>query len=75
MFLFDSEYQKERLLSRLQRDCIYFLTSRDRDEKFLYTGNVKKQVAEMRRIYNELEVKPYWTSMAQIDELAQEMEA
>lgn len=54
------------MLSRLISDCEYFLGWGKRNPKRLWADNVNEHIAEMRRLYNVLVVKPEWISMYQI---------
>ena len=54
------------LLSRLESDCKYFLGFGNRSTKHLWYGNIEDQIAEMKRIWNELTDKPEWLSMEDI---------
>lgn len=55
-----------QMLSRLQMDNDYYLGHGNRSEKQLWAGNVDDQIAEMKRIWNKLPVKPEWLSMEDI---------
>lgn len=48
---YEHEY---RLLSRMKRDCEYFLGAGGRAEKHLWAGNVREQIAKMRELYDAL---------------------
>ena len=63
------------LLSRLESDCKYFLGNGQRNEKHLWAGNVEKQIAKMRELYNSFadEEKPEWLTAEQIDEYEKQM--
>lgn len=61
------------MLDRLRCDCNYFLGHGNRCEKQLWAGNVKEHIAEMKRIWNELEEKPEWLSFEDILELEKKM--
>lgn len=54
------------MLSRLKSDNDYFLGYGNRHEKHLWADNVKDQIAEMKRLWNSLEIKPEWLSMEDI---------
>lgn len=62
-----------QLLARLKADNDYYLGFGNRSEKRLWAGNVKDQIAEMKKIYNELEVKPEWLTMEEIMAYEREM--
>lgn len=55
------------LLSRLQSDCKYFLGYGGRSERVLWAGSVEEQISEMKKLWNELEVKPEWLTLSDID--------
>lgn len=61
------------LLGRLQADCDFYLGFGNRNERSLWAGNVKDQIAEMRSIYNRLKVKPEWITMKDINRYEKEM--
>ena len=65
-------YMKLRyaLLSRLQMDCNYVLSSGKGALKYLEDGSVEKHIAEMKRRWNEFDEdeKPEWLTMKQIEE-------
>lgn len=55
------------LLSRLKSDCEYFLGYGGKNESRLWAGNVEDQIAEMKKIWESLDVKPEWISLSDID--------
>lgn len=61
------------MLGRLQSDCEYFLNYGNGCSKHLWAGNVNAQIAEMKRIYEHLEVKPEWISFNDILEYEKKM--
>jgi len=61
------------MLDRLKQDCEYYLGFGNRNEKQLWAGNVKDQIAEMRKIYDKLPEKPEWISLEDIDKYEKEM--
>ena len=63
-----------RLLSRMKRDCEYFLGAGGRAEKHLWAGNVREQIAKMRELYDALPEKPEWLTQEDIERYAQRME-
>lgn len=67
---FTSDYQ---LLDRLRSDCEYFLGAGQRNEKDLWTGNVRAQIAKMRELYDALPEKPEWLTAEAIDRYAERM--
>lgn len=54
------------MLSRLQMDCEYFLGYGNRHVKHLWADTVQEHIAEMKRLYKLLPVKPEWLSMDEI---------
>lgn len=63
------------LLSRLKEDCKYFLGCGNRGVKSLWAQNVQAQIDKMRELWDGLDVKPEWLTMAQINEYARLMGA
>lgn len=62
------------MLGRLQADCDYYLGCGNRDAKHcLWAGNEQAQINEMRKIWNNLNVKPEWLTLEQINEYAKQM--
>ena len=61
------------MLDRLRQDCEYYLGNGNRNEKQLWAGNVKDQIAEMRKIYDKLPEKPEWISLEDIDNYERQM--
>lgn len=61
------------MLSRLESDCKYFLGYGGRSERVLWAGSVEEQIAEMKKLWNELEVKPEWLTMEQINDYEAKM--
>lgn len=71
---FQHEYM---LLSRLQSDCIGYLSEGDcryHQTSRLWAKDERKQIDEMRRLWNILPIKPEWLTMEQIEEYAMQME-
>lgn len=56
------------MLSRLESDCRYYLVNGNRCVKHLWAGDEKKQIEEMKRIYNSFadDKKPEWLTWEQI---------
>jgi len=56
------------MLSRLQRDCEYFLGNGRRNEKDLHQLNVDDQIQLMKDLWNSFpeDAKPEWLSMEEI---------
>lgn len=61
------------LLDRLKQDCEYYLGNGNRNAKCLWAGNEDGQIAEMRKIYNQLKEKPEWLTIDDINNYAKEM--
>ncbi len=61
------------LLSRLQSDCDYFLGFGIGNIKHLWAGNVPEHIFEMKKLWNELTVKPEWLSFEEILNYEKEM--
>ncbi len=61
------------MLSRLKSDCEYFLGYGNRSNNSLWAKNPKDHITEMKRLWDELEIKPEWLSMEQIEEYESEM--
>lgn len=70
-----SDYQRFEysLLSRLESDCKYFLGNGNGYEGQLWAGSVDKQIAKMKELYNQLEEKPEWITMEDIDNYEKQM--
>ena len=63
-----------RMLARLKSDCDYYLGNGNRDaEHALWAKNEEGQIAEMRKLYNQLKEKPEWLSEEDINNYAKEM--
>lgn len=65
------------MLGRLQSDCEYYLNYGNRCIGRLYHLDEKKQIAAMKKLWNELpdEGKPEWLTWEQILEYEKEMYA
>ena len=61
------------MLGRLQTDCDYFLGNGNRSENNLHHPTVEEHIQAMKDIWNELEEKPDWLSMEDIDSYKREM--
>ena len=61
------------LLGRLISDCKYYLGEGHHNEAKLWAGNVEEQIDKMYELYNGFTVKPEWTSLEEIDTLAELM--
>ena len=63
------------MLDRLRSDNEYYLGNGNRHEKHLWAGNVDGQIAEMKKLWNELpkDKKPEWLSMEDIENYERKM--
>ena len=70
-----SDYQRFEysLLGRLESDCKYFLGNGNGYEGHLWAGSIDKQIAKMRELYNQLEEKPEWITMEDINNYEKQM--
>lgn len=63
------------MLSRLQSDVEYYLGYGNRNERHLRSESIDAHIAEMKRIWNSLNVKPEWLSMEEILEYEKNMKS
>lgn len=65
----DDKY-KYMLLDRMKSDCEYFLGFGNRLDKYLWSGNAKNHIEDMRALYNSFsdDKKPEWLTLDQIQE-------
>lgn len=63
------------MLSRLQSDVEYYLGHGNRNERHLRGESVDAHIAEMKRLWNSLKVKPEWLSMEDILEYEKNMKS
>ena len=70
-----TDYQREeyQLLGRLKSDCDYFLGNGNGYEGHLWAGSVDKQIAKMRELYDQLEEKPEWLNLDDINTYERKM--
>lgn len=61
------------LLSRLVGDCKFFLGNGNGYEGTLWANNVVDQIAKMKDLWNNLEVKPQWLDISDINKYETEM--
>jgi hypothetical protein len=61
------------MLDRLRSDCDYYLGNGNRSERRLRGENVNEHIKEMKRLWNNLKVKPEWLSMEDIEEYERKM--
>jgi len=66
---------KYMMLNRLQMDCKYFLGWGNGNPNNLWALNVKDQIQEMKKRWNELDEKPVWLTMEQIEQFERDMTA
>lgn len=70
----DNPHQhKYMMLNRLQSDCDYFLGNGKGSEKVLYYDSVEEHISEMKKLWNELDIKPEWLSLEDIDDYEEKM--
>lgn len=62
-----------RLLDRLRTDNEYYLGNGGRNDKHLWAGNPKDQIAKMRELYKGLSKKPEWLTEEKINEYEEKM--
>ena len=58
---------KYMLLSRLQQDCEYFLGNGARNPRHLWADTVEEHITYMKELWKDLEIKPEWLTMGQIE--------
>jgi hypothetical protein len=61
------------LLSRLMRDCEYYLGAGCRYKNHLWALDEEAQIKKMRELYSQLPVKPDWLTLEQIEQYAAQM--
>lgn len=63
------------MLGRLESDCKYYLGNGNRYAKHLWAGDEKRQIEEMKRIYNSFtdDKKPEWLTWTQILQYEKEL--
>lgn len=69
----EGEEYNYMMLDRLKSDCDYFLGHGNRSEKVLHQGSIDGQIKEMKRIWNNLSVKPEWLSLKDIEKYEAKM--
>lgn len=67
--------QTRLMLNRLMMDCKYYLGNGNRNPKYLWAGDEKEQIAEMRKLLAKLpdDEKPDWLTSEKIDEYESKM--
>ena len=68
-----SKEMKYQLLRRMQSDCKYYLGFGNRSPKRLWSGNEKDHITDMKEIYNNLEIKPEWITIEEINKYGELM--
>ena len=70
--MYEFEYM---LLGRLQMDCEYYLGNGNRNNKFLWAGNVASQIEKMKNLWDwfSADQKPEWLSYDEILEYEKRM--
>lgn len=68
---------KYMLLDRMKADCGYYLGNGNRSKKYLWAGDEKEHIEDMKALYNSFsdENKPEWLTMADIEAFEKEMTA
>ena len=61
------------LLDRLRQDCDYYLGNGGKNPQALWAGDEASQISKMKEIWNQLEEKPEWLTMEQIEDYAKQM--
>lgn len=61
------------MLSRLQSDCEYFLNYGHGSVRNLWGDDVERHIGEMKRLWNQLPIKPEWLSYEKIEEYEKDM--
>lgn len=70
----DDSY-KYMLLDRLRTDCNYYLGAGGEDERCLWSGSVKEQIEDMKRLYESFpnDRKPEWLTIEEIERYGEKM--
>ena len=65
--IYDTKFKKD-LLARMKSDCDYFLGYGDRQEKYLWAGNVNKHIEIMQDLYKSIQPsnRPEWINLEKI---------
>ena len=63
------------LLDRLRTDCDYYLGNGNRNKKYLWAGDEKRQIEKMKELYNSFsdDNKPEWITLEDIGKYEKEM--
>lgn len=69
----DAQKFQYMMLGRLQTDCDYFLGNGQRSVNNLWGETIEEHIAEMKKIWTELEVKPEWLTMEDIENYERQM--
>jgi len=69
----EKDRHKYMMLSRLKSDCLYFLGNGCGSEKRLWALAVENQILEMKKLWNEIVVKPEWLTLEEIDDFKKQM--
>jgi hypothetical protein len=74
-FLNKDDTFRYKLLSRMKSDCDYYLGNGNGHDKYLWAGNVKDQIEDMKKLYNSFsdDEKPEWLTMEDINNFEKEM--
>lgn len=71
----ETDEYKYMLLDRMKADCRYYLDNGNRLKKYLWAGDEKEHIEDMKALYNSFsdENKPKWLTMADIEAFEKEM--
>ena len=63
------------LLDRLRTDCDYYLGNGNRNKKYLWAGDEKRQIEKMKELYNSFsdDNRPEWITLEEIEKYEKEM--
>ena len=74
---FHTHRDRYMFLSRMQIDCVNYLNEDNkqtyREPKYLLMGNIEDQIEEMKILYNEIQIKPVWCTLEDIENYEREM--
>lgn len=68
----ENDGYKYQMLDRLRQDCWYFIDN-THSLRSLYHHDVNEQIAAMRKLWNEVSIKPEWLTSEDIDEIESRM--
>jgi len=64
--LLGEEAFRYQMLGRLQTDCEYYLSFRERTPNVLWAKDEKRHIKYMKALYKSFSVKPEWITMEDI---------